>query len=204
MILYACGSDLIVDYIEVCSRNGVLITAIINNGFKSNHVYSIDVAEYNFDVSLPFLVPLFNPFNRYKAVQEALNLNLIPYPLLSDRNNDLPIVFKHGVGCFINKGLVLGATSRLGDYVLINRGACLGHHIEIGDYASIGPGVTTGGGVKVGRGAMIGTGAVIMPEIKIGDFAVVGAGAVVNKDVPDHSVVVGNPSKEIKKTSYDF
>lgn len=47
----------------------------------------------------------------------------------------------------------------------------------------------------VRRGASIGSGAVILPGIVIGEAAVVGAGAVVTRDVPDRTVVLGNPAK---------
>ena len=35
----------------------------------------------------------------------------------------------------------------------------------------------------------------------IGENSVVGAGSVVTKDVPDNSIVVGNPAKIIKRIS---
>ncbi len=51
----------------------------------------------------------------------------------------------------------------------------------------------------VGDGAWIGHGAIILPSCRyVGRGAVVGAGAVVSKDVPDYSVVVGNPARIVK------
>jgi acetyltransferase-like isoleucine patch superfamily enzyme len=46
----------------------------------------------------------------------------------------------------------------------------------------------------VDEGASIGTSATILCGIKIGKNAIIGAGAVVTKDVPDNSVVAGNPA----------
>jgi len=54
-------------------------------------------------------------------------------------------------------------------------------------------------GVIVRRKAKVGAGAVLLPGITIGVDALVGAGAVVTKDVPEKSVVAGNPAKVIKK-----
>ena len=79
-----------------------------------------------------------------------------------------------------------------------NRGAVIGHHVRLDDFVSIGPGVVTGGHVSVGRGSVVGTGAVILPEIAIGKNAVVGAGAVVTRDVPDQTMVVGNPARVMR------
>lgn len=52
--------------------------------------------------------------------------------------------------------------------------------------------------ILIKKGAWIGAGASIMPGICIGKHAIVGASSVVTKDVPDYSVVVGNPAKVIR------
>lgn len=49
-----------------------------------------------------------------------------------------------------------------------------------------------------GKRCFIGANAIIMAGIKIGDEVIVGSGAIVTKDVPSHSIVVGNPAKIIK------
>ena len=43
----------------------------------------------------------------------------------------------------------------------------------------------------------LGTKAIILPGVTINDNAIVGAGAVVTKDVPENSVVAGNPARII-------
>jgi maltose O-acetyltransferase len=52
--------------------------------------------------------------------------------------------------------------------------------------------------VSIGRGSLILFGAIILPGVRIGKHCVVGAGSVVTKDVPDYSLVAGNPAKPIK------
>jgi acetyltransferase-like isoleucine patch superfamily enzyme len=51
----------------------------------------------------------------------------------------------------------------------------------------------------VKRGASIGSNATILCGITIGEGAIVGAGSVVTHDVPDWTVVAGNPAKIIRK-----
>lgn len=55
------------------------------------------------------------------------------------------------------------------------------------------------GGATVKKLAKIGGGCTILPGITIGKNALVGAGACVTKDVPDNTVVIGNPAKVVKK-----
>jgi len=49
------------------------------------------------------------------------------------------------------------------------------------------------------KGASIGSNATILCGIRVGENAIVGAGAVVTNDVPDNTVVVGNPAKILKR-----
>ncbi|MDR6782493.1 acetyltransferase-like isoleucine patch superfamily enzyme [Pedobacter africanus] len=49
----------------------------------------------------------------------------------------------------------------------------------------------------------IGANSVITAGITIGRHAVVGAGSVVTKDVPEYSVVVGNPARVVKQYSFE-
>ncbi|SMF75556.1 aminotransferase class I/II-fold pyridoxal phosphate-dependent enzyme [Pseudobacteriovorax antillogorgiicola] len=51
----------------------------------------------------------------------------------------------------------------------------------------------------VKKGASIGTGSVILGGISIGKDSIVGAGSVVTRDVPDNTIVCGNPARSIRK-----
>ena len=55
------------------------------------------------------------------------------------------------------------------------------------------------GKVEICENAFIGANSIILPGVRIGKRAIVGAGSVVTRDVDDHSIVVGNPARIIKK-----
>jgi acetyltransferase-like isoleucine patch superfamily enzyme len=56
-------------------------------------------------------------------------------------------------------------------------------------------------GPYIEKGAKIGANSTILPGVRIGMNALIGAGSVVTKDVPDGSVVVGNPAIVINHIS---
>jgi len=99
----------------------------------------------------------------------------------------------------------------VGDRVTIKCGVQLWDGVRLEDDVFIGPNATFTNDqfprskkypekfpvTLVKRGASIGANATILPGIVIGQYAMIGAGAVVTKNVPPHSIVVGNPARII-------
>lgn len=93
----------------------------------------------------------------------------------------------------------------------IGKGFYIGHfgtiivstNAVIGDNCNISPGVTIGatrrgekkGAPQIGNLVWIGTNAIIVGKITIGNNVLIAPGAYVNFDVPDNSIVLGNPGK---------
>lgn len=51
--------------------------------------------------------------------------------------------------------------------------------------------------VKIGSNVFVGTGVTILCDTRIGNNVIIGAGSVVSRDIPDNSVVAGNPARVI-------
>lgn len=114
---------------------------------------------------------------------------------------------------------------RIGDRCVIGRGTqIVGHlQVEIGDDVSTGPGVyltdqnhawsdpdlpigrqaAPERPVRVGDGSWLGANVVVLPGVTIGRHVAVGAGSVVSRDLPDHSVAVGNPARPVAEREVD-
>ena len=92
------------------------------------------------------------------------------------------LVIDHGTG------IVVGATTEIGDDCLIYQGVTLG-----------GTGVMQGKRhPTLGNNVMVGSGAKVLGPIKIGDNARVAANSVVLREVPANSTVVGVPGRIVR------
>lgn len=101
-------------------------------------------------------------------------------------------------GCMVLHQAVVQAGSKIGKHVIINTRASVDHDCVIDDFVHVAPGSILCGNVKVGEGTLVGAGTTVIPNITIGKWCIIGAGSVIIKDVPDYSVVVGNPGRIIK------
>ncbi len=124
----------------------------------------------------------------------------------------------------IMSGCIIGKNCNIGQNVLVSPTVKIGNGVKIQNNVSLYGGVIIEDGVFLGpscvftnvinprafierkdefkntiikKGASIGANATIVCGNTVGSFAIVGAGAVVTKNVPDYSVVVGNPSRII-------
>lgn len=101
------------------------------------------------------------------------------------------------VGTQIGEGFYIGHSGR----VIIHPNARLGKNVNVAT------GVTIGcenrgerkGAPTIGSSCWIGTNSVVVGNIKIGEDVMIAPLTFVNFDVPDHSVVIGNPAKIIHR-----
>lgn len=208
-MIFGVGAALVVDLEEGLRRAGVSIAAAVAN--VPGEIQLLDRApligrdEVTTEIAaLPYLVPVFDPSARHSAVADAERLGFTSPSSFTDPAVAVPRSLAAEPGLWANAGVTLGARSTFGRFVLINRGASVGHDADLGEFASIGPNATLAGYVTLGAGATVGAGAVILPRITVGAHATVAAGSVVTRDVPDHSLVMGNPARVAREDLEGF
>jgi len=112
-----------------------------------------------------------------------------PFRFLIERLTEITTGISIPAECTIGPGLRIHHFGGiiLHPSVVIGEHCTIYHHVTIGDRGG------KGRAARIGDHVLLGAGAKIIGEIVIGNHCRIGANAVVNQDVPDHSIVFGNP-----------
>jgi len=113
-------------------------------------------------------------------------------------------------------GVSIGKNVSIGSNVVIDRGALddtvIGEGTKIDNLVHVAHGVKIGkncliiacaeisGSVKIGDNVWVAPNSSVRENLQIGNNSLVGIGSVVIRDIPDDSVIVGNPGKPISRT----
>lgn len=171
------------------------------NGYKVIG-QSSDVKNYFDDEDIFFFIGYVGMQNE-KDVYEKITSLGIPRNRFATLIHPTAIVPKGF--CSIGNGVLMAPLSQLSpdttveDNCILLANSFLGHDSTMKQFAHITANSVVGGNVTVGKGAHIGTNSTIRENVTIGDFSLVGSGSVVLKDVPENSIVVGNPAKLLRQ-----
>jgi len=202
MIIYGASghAKVIIDCLKV---RGQSVNAIFDDNPKVKRLLNLDVL-HNYGSDLypgeELIIAIGNNQIR-KRLADKISNSHPPPPALYHTSTIIAENVKMGKGTVVLHNAVIQSSTSIGSYTIINTGATVDHDCVLGDFVHIAPNATLCGGVSVGEGTLIGAGSVAIPTVKIGKWCVIGAGSVVIKDVPDYTLVVGNPGKVVKKLS---
>ena len=126
-----------------------------------------------------------------------------------------------GEDCVLSKNVYIDSGVRIGNRVKIQNNVSVYHGVTIEDGVLVGPhvcftndkhprAINPDGSLRsntdwtvtptlVMYGASLGANATILCGVTVNTFAIVGCGSVVTKDVPEYTIVAGNPARVVKK-----
>jgi len=105
-----------------------------------------------------------------------------------------------GLGTVVFQNVTVTSNAKVGRHVYILPNSIISHDSVIGDFTCIAGGVCVSGNAHIGQSCYLGTNSTIKDGVKIKDSCLVGMGSVVLSDVPDNTVVVGNPAKFLRNS----
>ena len=169
------------------------------NPFALNYLgFEGDILFEGWKESYDFILGIGDNTIRQKVAQLILSKNKKIHNVIHPSASIAQLV-KIGHGNFIARNVAISPSASIGSFCILNTGCIIEHECTISNGAHIAPGAVLTANIIVDEMAFIGANAVIKQGVTIGKNAIVGAGAVVTKNVPDTSVFVGNPAREIKR-----
>ena len=203
VLFYGIASSYTYECAEIALRAGMWIAGYIHNQNTDNYprdlkpLYLLDqINECVRDI--PVIIPLITPGFRKLLEEEILGHGFNSFFNLVHPSAIIAASVKWREGFNVNAGVVIGTNTIAGKHVLVNRSVSIGHDVQIEDYVTFGPGCVIGGVSRICEGAFIGINATVLPKVTVGSNSVVGGGAVVISNVPDNTIVAGNPARIIK------
>lgn len=151
-----------------------------------------------FNRSLPFSETLFDRWERAKKLGFGNNSSIY----------DSALVFgdaKVGANVWIGPNTIIDGSGGLtiGDFCTISVGVHIYTHDNVKQTLTSGRLPIERAPVQIGNNVYIAPNAVIAKGVTIGSFSVIGAYAFVNKDVPENSIVMGQPAKLVGTVSFE-
>jgi acetyltransferase EpsM len=155
----------------------------------------------NLDESLLFLAPLHQAGRMQQSCIRIIDLGIpeFRWATLVDPRAMVADNSRIGRGTYVVALASIAMDSAVGAHCTLRAGARVGNDVAVADFVFLGVNSILCSGSKIEAGAHIAPGAAVGNNLRVGRFSVVGLGAVVTRDVPDYTIVVGNPARVLRE-----
>ena len=148
---------------------------------------------------LLFLISLGNPSDRKKVYELIKNRGYSLATWIHPRAEiNLEVRIDEGgivYESYIDDRVYIGANA------MVYKNAVIGHDSVIGRDSVISVNTFVGGHCRLGERVYLGAGAGVRDQINVGNDTVIGLNSAVYKDIPDNMAAIGNPARNIPKSS---
>jgi sugar O-acyltransferase (sialic acid O-acetyltransferase NeuD family) len=104
---------------------------------------------------------------------------------------------KIGRGSIIQEACILEPDVTIGEHCILNSNSMIGHESVLEDYVHS-SGAKIGGNAHVCEGVLLGGNSTVHPGITIGAWSTAAIASAIMRDVPPHSILIGNPARVLK------
>lgn len=197
MILFgASGHSKVI--LDILLQNKISVECVYDDKPKTDSIFGIPVRANSLKYSdaNDAIISIGNNSIRKSVSEKYPNLKFVKAIHFSSIISTFADV---GEGTVVMANVTVNPDAKIGKHCILNTGCVVEHDCIIEDFVHISPNAALAGNVTVGEGSQIGIGACVIQGVKVGKWSIIGAGSVIISDIPDYSVVVGNPGKVIKK-----
>ena len=169
----------------------------------------------------PFEIPFFDHGNLFSTIKNSSQRRSQSILYFIFRKIKNIILYRVSFFCPLNslrvkmhrwRGVHIGKDVYIAQQVILDN--AYPEHIYIGDYVGVNQGVTIlvhnnvrthfegliipmVKPVVIENFSLIGINSTILPGVKIGKYSIISAGSIVNNNVPEFTIVQGNPAKKV-------
>lgn len=147
-----------------------------------------------YDRSLPLNEVFVDRWERAKKLGFGENTSIYDSSVVIGR-------VKVGANCWMGPYTIIDGSGNItiGDYCTISAGVQIYTHDNIKQTLSSGKHEIERMPINIGHNSYIGPNVIVTKGVNIGNFCVIGANAFINKNIPNNSIVIGQPGKIVGK-----
>lgn len=160
-----------------------------------------DAYRYLSESDIYFFIAYVGMQNEKEVYNKIINLDIPPerFATLIHPSAVVPKGF-----CSIGNGVLMAPLSQLSpdtivsDNCILLASSFLGHDSFMDRFAHLATNSVVGANAHIGKAVHVGSNSTLREKVTVGDYSLIGSASNVLNDVPENSVVVGNPARILK------